>query len=243
MQGLQATARTSGVAYLLIILLAPFAEMMVRSGSIVRGDAVATAANILANEQLWRLAYVADMVVALCDTIVAILLYVLLRPAGRSLAMLGAATQLVLVAIMSINALAHLAALILVSGDGYLSGLSVEQTHSLSYFFLRLHGEAYDMSLFFFGAHCVLVGWLIMRATFMPRVIGLLMAIAGVCYLANTMIGVLAPEFSRNLFPWILLPAFVAELGLALWLLIMGVNAPKWRAQAQLARTPSGSVA
>ena len=209
MPGLQSTARTAGFAYLVIIVLAAFTELSVREGAIELGDETVTAANILARESLWRLGYLAEMIVASCDIIVAVLLYALLKPA-----------------------LAYFAALMVLGGGDYLSGFTSEQAHSLSYLFLRLHGEAYDLALFFFGLNCLLLGWLIMRATFLPRVIGLLMVIAGACYLGNAATGVLAPRLSPILFPWVLIPAFVAELGLALWLSIMGVNRDAWRVQA-----------
>jgi hypothetical protein len=231
MTGLQAKARIAGFFYLLIFLCAPFAEMFVRGNAIVRGDAAATAANILASESLWRLAFTAELVNAASDTIVAVLLYEILKPAGPTLSLLAAVFRLILVAIASVKALAHVAPLHLLGGEQFLAAFSAAELQSLSYLSLRLHGDAYDVALFFFGVHCLLVGWLILRATFLPRILGLLMAIAGVCYLANTVAGALAPDFSRMLFPWILLPALPAEGGLTLWLLIMGVNVDKWRAQ------------
>ncbi|MGQ0534396.1 MAG: DUF4386 domain-containing protein [Caulobacteraceae bacterium] len=225
-------ARIAGLAYLIIFIAAPFAEMYVRSGAIVRNDAAATASNILAAEGLWRLAFAAELVNATADTIVAVLLYELLKPAGRTVSLLAAIFRLVLVAIAAVKSLLHLAPLHLLSGEAYMSAFSTEQAQALSYVSLRLHGEAYDVSLFFFGIHCLLIGWLIARATFLPRILGWLLIVAGVCYVFNSIAGALAPEFAHGLFPWILLPALPAEGGLTLWLLIMGVNAEKWRAQA-----------
>lgn len=228
----QLTARIAGLAYLIIFIAAPFAEMVVRSGAIVRGDAAATAANILAQEGLWRLAFAAELVNAACDAIVAVLLYELLKPAGRTVSLLAAVFRLVLVAIAAVKTLLHIAPLHLLSGDGFLAAFTPEQLQGLSYLALRLHGGAYGVSLFFFGVHCVLIGWLIAHARFLPRIFGWLLAIAGLCYVFNTLAGALAPEFARSLFPWILLPALPAEGGLTLWLLIRGVNVAKWREQA-----------
>ncbi|MGD9968339.1 MAG: DUF4386 domain-containing protein [Hyphomonadaceae bacterium] len=224
-------ARIAGIAYLVIFLAAPFSEFFVRSGVIVRGDAAATANNILAAETLWRFGYVAEFATATCDIIVAVLLYELLKPAGKTGAMLAAAFRLITVAITAPKALLHLAPLYLLDGGDVMSAFPTEQLQALSYMSLRLHGEAYDVALFYFGIHCLLIGWLIARATFMPRIIGWLLALAGLCYIFNTVAGALAPEFARGLFPWILLPALPAEGGLTLWLLIMGVNADKWRGQ------------
>jgi hypothetical protein len=173
---------------------------------------------------------------ATADIIVAVLLYVLLRPVGRTVALLGAAFQLVMAALLCVKALFHLMPLLLLNeGNAFLANFSAEQLQDLSYLSLRLFGDTYDIMLFLFGVHCLLVGWLIARATFMPRILGWLMVLVGLCYLFSTIAGALAPEFRATLYPWILLPALPAEGGLTLWLLIMGVNAEKWRAQAALA--------
>lgn len=238
MSGVQTKARMAGLAYLVIFIAAPFAEMFVRSGAIVRNDAAATASNILASEELWRLAFAAELVNAAADTIVAVLLYELLKPAGKTISLLAAVFRLVLVAIAAVKTLLHIAPLYLLQGD-FMTGVAQGERESLSYLALRLHSEAYDVALFFFGVHCILIGWLIARATFLPRIIGWLLAIAGLCYLFNTMAGAVAPEFARGLFPWILLPALPAEGGLTLWLLIMGVNEKKWRERAVASEAPA----
>jgi hypothetical protein len=232
----KATARAAGLAYLVIFLIGPFSALAVRGSAIVRNDSAATAANLLAAEPWWLLAFTAELVNATADTIVALLLYVLLRPVGRTVSLLGAAFQLVMVALLCVKALFHLLPLILLkAGDTFLTSFSAGQLQDLSYLSLRMYGETYDVMLFLFGIHCVLVGWLIARATFMPRIFGWLMVFAGLCYILNTIAAVHTPEFRRMLYPWILLPALPAEGGLTLWLLIKGVNAEKWRAQAAVA--------
>lgn len=226
------TARVAGLAYLVIMIAAPFSEMFVRGDAIVGGDPAGTAANILATEHLWRLAIVAELATIACDVIVALLLYVLLKPAGKSVALLAAGFQMVTVAVTSVKVLFHIAPLQLLKPDGPWTHFSTEQLQELAYLSLRMHGEAYEVALFLFGIHCLLIGWLIARATFLPRILGWLLGLAGLCYLVSTIAGAVAPDFARMLFPWILLPALPAEGGLALWLLIRGVNAQKWREQA-----------
>jgi Domain of unknown function (DUF4386) len=81
---------------------------------------------------------------------------------------------------------------------------------------------------------CILVGWLIVRSQYLPRAIGFMMQLAGVCYLTNSFALVLSPELASSLFPAILLPPFIAELSLALWLLLKGVDATKWAARLAL---------
>ncbi len=237
-----ATARFAGLAYLAIILAAPFSQMIVRNGAVVRGDSAATAANILAGEELWRWAGAAEFLTAACDVIVAILLYELLKPSGRTVSLLAAVFQLVLVAVSAVKILFHMAPLTLLqAGNTFLSNFSTEQLQDLSYLFLRLHGQAYDVMLVFFGVHCVLIGWLIARATYLPRLLGWLMLLSGLCYIANTVVRFVDPQLAPLLYPWVLLPAFVTEIGLTLWLLIRGVNAQKWHAQSAVASAPAST--
>lgn len=228
-------ARFAGFFYLVIMVAAPFAEIFVRGGLHVRGDGAATAANILASEQLWRLAFSADVIVVLCDTAVAILLYRLLAPVGRNVSLVAAFFRMALVAVSGLKVIGHLAPLILLQGETYAAAFDPAQVQALSLLSLRTHAQAYTLALVFFGFHCMLIGYLIARSNFLPRILGYLMAFAGVCYLINSFAVFIVPEFSRVLFPWILLPALPAEGGLTLWLLIAGVNAEKWRAQAAAA--------
>lgn len=105
----------------------------------------------------------------------------------------------------------------------------------MAYTALRFHGQGYNVCLVSFGFTCLLIGYLICRSTFLPRILGVLMAIAGLCYLTNSFANFLSPAFARPLFPWILLPAFPGEFGLMLWLIVVGVNDQRWKEQASAA--------
>jgi hypothetical protein len=228
-----ATARVAGLAYLVIIISALFSEAVVRGEVIVSSDSAATAANILAREQLWRWGGAAEFLTASCDVIVAILLYELLKPCGRTVSLLGAVFQLVLVAVAAVKILFHMAPLSLLKArDAYLSHFTSDQLQDLSYFSLRLLNQAWDVSLVFFGVHCLLIGWLIARADFLPRFFGWAMMLTGLCYITNTLVRFVEPQLAPLLSPWILLPVLASEFGLTGWLLIRGLNADKWRAQA-----------
>jgi len=91
------------------------------------------------------------------------------------------------------------------------------------------------VSLIFFGCFCLLVGYLIFRSGYLPKTIGILMQIAGVCYLTNSFALVLSPALANRLFPAILVPAFIGEASLCLWLLVKGVNVQRWKEQASAA--------
>jgi hypothetical protein len=217
-------ARAAGVLYLLIIFAAPFAEVFVRGRLVVSGDAAATAANILANERLYRLGGAADLVAFACDAAVAVLLYELLKPVSGSLSLVAAFFRLMHAAIVAVSTIGHFAPLVLLGGAHFLSAFQPEQLQALALASLRLHGRGYVIGLAFFGLHCLVVGYLIARSTFLPRILGWLMAIAGLCYVINSFANLIAPAFQALLYPYILAPGGVAELSLCVWLLAKGVN-------------------
>jgi hypothetical protein len=229
----QTYARIVGLLYLFIIVAALFGEAYARGSLIVHGDATATAHNLLASETLFRAGTAAELLTCVCDVTVAILLYLLLQPVSRSWSLVAAAQRLVFVAVYACAKLFLLATVLLLDGSDFLKTFRPDQLHSLAYLTLRLHDAGYGLSLIFFGVHCLLLGYLIYRAGYLPRTLGVLLVIAGVGYLINSFVDILAPTFGRNLFPWILLPAFFAELGLCLWLLVKGVDLPKWEERAR----------
>jgi hypothetical protein len=177
---------------------------------------------------------VAELITLACDTAVALTFYDLLKPVSRSLSLLAAICRLMLVAIMAVNLLHHFAPLFLLGDAHFLTAFKpdqLDQLQALALVSLKVYGTGYDISLVFFGFHCLLIGYLILTAAFLPRILGALMAIAGLCYLTNSFANVLAPGLASH-FPYILLPAGAAELSLTLWLLVIGVNVPKWEEQA-----------
>jgi len=227
-------ARVAGALYLIGGTLGGFAEVFVRGKLVVSGDPGATATNILAHESLYRLGGVADLISLACDTAVALLFYDLLKPTSRSLSLLAAFFRLTWVAPMALNSLNYFAPLVLLGSAHYLTVFKPDQLQTLAYTALRLHAQGYNICLVSFGFTCLLIGYLIFRSTFLPRTLGVLMAIAGLCYVVNSFANFLWPAFARPLFPWILLPAFPGEFGLMLWLLVKGVNVQRWNEQAAL---------
>jgi len=230
----QTYARIGGLLYLIIIVAGGFAELFVRSNLIVPGNATATAHNIMASERLWRLGFAATLVMLVCAVAVLLILYVLLRPVGRNTALLAVFFNLVSISIEGINDLLHLAAVLILSGADYLKAFEPGQLHALALLSLKLFDNGYGISLVFFGFFCICTGYLIFKSTFLPRVLGVLMAIAGLCYLTNSFVLFLAPRLAHQFF-YILMPAGIAELLLTLWLLVKGVNVQRWKEQAAAA--------
>jgi hypothetical protein len=124
----------------------------------------------------------------------------------------------------------------------YLRAFSQPQRDALASLSVRSHTYGFGVSLIFFGCFCLIVGHLIFRSDYLPRVLGVLMQIAGLSYLTNSFALLLAPSFASRLFPAILVPAFVGEASLCLWLLVKGVNVEKWQARANAQRTRNAAA-
>jgi len=221
------TARLAGLFYLLTIVTRMFAEIFVRNRLVVSDDAAATAANIMARESLFRIGFAADIVAFAAYIALTGLLYELFKPVNRSLSLVAVFFSLAASVVQAISSLFHLAPLILLGSAPYLRAFTVEQLQALSLMFLKLRAAAYhNIGLVFFGLYCLLVGILILKSTFLPRALGVLMALAGLSY------GLfLSPPLVRVLQPYILVFPGVGQIALTLWLLTMGVSTERWEAE------------
>jgi hypothetical protein len=221
-------ARLTGGLYLYIMVAAMFAESFIRDKLIVTGDATATARNIASSQGLWRWGVAADVSTTSCDVAVTALLFILFRNVSATTSCVAAFFRLAYSATMAASAAFLIAPLLLL--DGVAPRVVSANVTSLIGYSLGLHGAAFDVALTLFGIHLVLLGVLIVRSTFLPRMLGAALAVAGVCYFTNSFIGFLSPALANRLFPWILLPGFLAEGALTLWLLIVGLNTQRWLA-------------
>ncbi len=235
-------ARIGGVLYLIIIVLGIFGEAFVRNRIIVSGDATATAANIRSLESLWRFGIAAEFVLLICAVGLILIFFVLLRPVSRELALLAVFFNLVSLAVEAAAALYLVAALFPLGNAGYLRAFEPEQLYAMASLSLNSHSYGFGVALIFFGCECLLLGYLIFRSSYLPKALGILMQIAGLSYLTNSFAHLLAPNFASGIFPAILVPAFVGEASLCLWLLVKGVNLEKWKQQASAQPTRSAAA-
>jgi hypothetical protein len=157
----------------------------------------------------------------------AALFYDLFRPVSRSLSLLAAFVLLVGCALLAVSSLLQVAPLVILQGGGALSPFTPPQAQALALASLTLNAQAYNIFLVFFGLYLLLIGSLIIRSTFMPWILGVLVAFAGVGYLP-----LLSPPIAHALSPYNLVPAVLGEPALMLWLLVVGVNVQRWEAQA-----------
>ena len=225
---LQRYARIGGVMYLAIIVLGLFGEAFVRGTLVVSGDATATANAIAAAESLWRAGMAGDLLMHVLDLPVIVVLYLLLRPVSESLALLATFLNLIQTAVLVANKLNLLAPILLLGNASGLEAFTPDQLHALSYLAIKAHGYGFGVGLIFFGFACLFRGYLIFKSGYFPKVLGLLMVLAGVSYLTNSFALLLAPSLASALFPVVLIPAFVGELSFALWLVFKGVNIEQW---------------
>ncbi len=225
-------ARTAGVFYVVTILAGLFAELFVRGKLIVPGDAAATAQNILSSETLFRLGFAADLVGGAAYVVVTLLLYELLKPVNRPVALLSVLFSLIGSAIGAASTVAHIAPLLLLKGASYLNVFNTAQLQAMALLSLKLHAQGLSRRLIFFGCYCLLLGWLIFNSTFMPRTVGVLIAISGAALLVNSFGLFVAPPIGDAVNTYVLALDGLGEIALALWLLVMGVNSTKWEALA-----------
>ena len=202
---------------------------------IVANDATATAANILAKESLFRLGFAADLISGLSYVGVTVFIYYVLKPVSRSLSLLGAFFGLAGVAIGGVSWVIHLAPLLLLHGDQYLTAFTTSQLQAMSLAALNLQLQVFPIGMVFFGIQCISIGYLVARSTFLPRILGVLLAIGGTCYVIASFANFLAPSFGPHLAPFMMPVALIGEGSLGLWLLVKGVNVQRWKEQASAA--------
>lgn len=217
-------ARIAGVFYLLMMLAGGLA-LFARRGLVVSGDAAATAANILAHEPSFLSSFAAEILVVAFYLVVTALFYELFKPVNRSLSLLAAFFGLAGCIIQAGACAFYLAPLVVLGDAPYLNVFKTEQLQALAYMFLKLYSQTYGIDLVFFGFFDLLIGYLIFKSTFLPRIIGVLMMIAGLGGLTF-----LSPPFSVK-YPYIMAIA-IGEFVLTLWLIVKGVNVRRWEERA-----------
>jgi len=220
-------ARVAGGFYLIIIACALFAYLYVRGQVIVPADMAQTAANMVAHERLYRLGFSAAVVVVVCNLPLGLILFELLKVVNQRLALLALVFITVSTTLEAVNLFNYISPLFTLNLPEYRSAFQANELQALALGPIKLWGYAFDVSLTFFGVFCVLIGYLIVRSKFFPAILGLTMIVAGATYWINSFRLFLALPI-----PYVQWVTLIAELSLALWLLVVGVNEAKWRAQA-----------
>jgi hypothetical protein len=230
----RARARITGVVYLLFFLTAILGEVFMEqagiSGFSVSSDASATAHSILAHETSFRLGFALGLISIACYVAVTALFYWLFKPVSRFLALLAVFFSIMGMAIQAFGTLFQLAPLVVLGGSSFLSVFTTQQLQSMALVFLNLSAQVGYIDLVFDGLFLLLTGYLIFRSTFLPRILGALLALAGLGWLTF-----LWPPLANSLSTYIEVLGVLAEASLMLWLLVMGVNEQRWRERASAA--------
>jgi hypothetical protein len=232
MNSIKKTARIAGILYLAIFIIYPLATS-VRSTLVVPGDSAATVQNIAANQTLFRWGMAGESVIFLIEILMAGYLYVLLRPVSRSVSFgsaLARASEGVVMA--ATNLFTSILTLVVVGGAGYLSVFEKEQQEALALLFQDANNYVILIWGLFFALHLVLLGWLVYKSGFFPKIPGILLALAGIGYFAQSFGVMVAPNLSDTLETVVVVLAIPGELVFALWLLIKGVDETKWYERA-----------
>jgi hypothetical protein len=227
-------ARIAGAVYLSMVLTAPFTLLYVPSKLIVRGNATATAENILAHETMFRLAIIGDLFTHVIFICLGIALYRLLNSVNKTWAMMMFAFVMVSAAVGFLDTLNNVAALILFRGADFLSVFDKTQLNALGYLFIRLHGQGIFMNELFWGLWLFPFGLLVFRSGFLPRFLGVWLMVNCFGYVALCVIALLFPPYYDAAFKWAQ-PILFGELAILLWLLIKGAKVPSVVEQSALA--------
>ena len=227
-KSIQWTAKIAAVLYLLIAAVAGFVHFYVPGELIVRGDATATATRIAASEGLFRAGMASEVVLLLGEIALSVLLYVLLKPVNRTLALVAAAARLAMTTIHAFNLVNQAVALILLSGAGYLTVFEPAQLHALVMLSLDAYNAGFTLGIVFLFLHALPLGYLIIRSGYLPKFVGVLFLVAAVGYLIDGFAYLLVDNYETGA-AYFALPIALSEIAFPLWLLFKGVDADQWR--------------
>lgn len=213
-------AMIAGLGLLVMTILAIFANFLVFQKLIVPGDAATTANNIIASQGLFRIGICSFLIVAILDVVVAWALYVLLEPVNKSLALLTAWFRVVYAAIFA-TALNNLfGVLYLLTNADYLRVFETGQLHAQVMLSLNAFNDGWNIGLAIFGLHLVVLGYLVFRSGYMPGFLGILLIVAGLGYLIDSLGKILIPDYNIT----IAMFTFIGELLFMFWLLWKGAK-------------------
>lgn len=218
-------ARIAGALYLVLMATGVFGESFVR-GRLIVGDATKTAENILGSERLFRLSIAGDLITYAGVIVLMWALYVLLRPVSRNLALLAVLFRLAETAVLSVATVFSLIALRLLSGAGYLQNFSVSQLHSLARLAMSAQGLGMSVGFVLLGLGSTVFAWLLFRSGYVPRALAAWGIFSSLALAVVTLAILVLPDLGNVLGMTYMAPMGIYEVGLGLWLLIKGIQAP-----------------
>jgi hypothetical protein len=232
-------ARTAGAYYLVVAIFAGFAQV-VRQNVYVPDDAVATAANVVANSELVRLSFVADLVQATFALFLVLALSRLLRHVNKDVARAMVLFVVLQVGITCLNVVHQFAALLVATQPTYTSAFGAGQQNALVLLLMDMQHNGFLVAQIFFGLWLFPLGWLAYRSGMFPRPLGVVLMVATVAYLVDVLLQFLAHDFAATVSPIVVVPLVtVAEVSMVAYLLIKGVRTPPGNPKAPLGIAPA----
>jgi len=223
-------ARVAGIGYLVIFITGIFSNFFVVESLIVSGDAAQTAHNIMDNDFLFRIGILSFFIMVVFDVVLAWALYVLLKPVNKNLSLLSGWLRLVNSTIFGIALYNLLSVLQILSGAEYLKVFVTDQLQAQVMLSLNTFNSTWLIGLVFFGFHLFVLGYLIFKSGYIPRILGILLVIASIGYLIDSVANFLLSNYTdyKNLFLMIVVvPGIIGELSLTFWLLLKGAKIPE----------------
>jgi hypothetical protein len=224
-------ARWAGLLYLIIIIGGIFAQIFVRDALVVAGNPAATAQNIMSHELRYRLGFSVEVFYLLCNVPLNFLFYELFKVVDKKLVIVTVLFAFVGTAVEGVALLAHYVPLILLGKSPIVAAFTTTQLQAAAYLSLRIFDYGFMIALAFFGCYCIVMGRLIVRSTFFPRFVGVLLWIQGTAYLVNSFAHFIDPVVGARVFPFLAVSG-IAEISFCLSLLIVGVNVARWNEQS-----------
>ena len=225
---LRQAALIAGFGILVMAVAAPFADMVVYPKLVIPGNIKETAQNIVANQGLFLAGMFAYLVTFVCDVLVAWALYVLLNPVNRSLSLLTAWFRLVYTVIALSGFLKLVTVFRMLKSPDYLANFGSDQLHAQVHLLLNSFRYEWSMGMVLFGIHLGLLGYLVYRSDYIPRILGILLAIAGLGWWLDS----LGPYLYPNADLGLIMITFFGELVFMVWLLVRG-----WKIQEPTAHS------
>lgn len=197
--------------------LSGFANFVALEGLVTPGDPAATAQDVAASETLFRLAVGSLLLVVALDVVIAWALFRVFRPVHAGLSMLAAWFRLAYAAVFMV-AISELLGALRLLGDGYLAVFDADQLHAEALLRIEAFTDTWDAGLILFGLSLLIIGYLAYRSGYVPKILGVLLGIAGFGYLFDSLLAIVTPGASIK----ISVITFVGEFLLAIWLVIWG---------------------
>jgi hypothetical protein len=221
-----AYAKLAGLLYLLIAISGGFSIGYMPSVIMIPGDAATTAQNVMENQGLFRLGIAGDIAVFLMEIILTVMLYRMFKPVNPTLSLVAGFSRLAMGIVMGFNLFNYLIPIRLLGGADYLNTFESDQLQALALLFFDAHQDGIYIWGIFFALHLVVLGYLIFKSDYFPKVIGLLMMIGSFGYGGESIAAFIFSEYEviSMLINVLLAIAVVGELSFTFWLLIKGIK-------------------